>query len=435
MNIILSLKRFPIIFMAGMIISAITSCNNDISEVIWNKYNDTCQRTILVYMIAANSLNLYGNDDIAEMQEAAINNGFNGNRLLIYHQQYSGTPVLKEIKSGTGKIEILKNYDNSVPSLTIERMTEVFADTKNLAPADEYGLILWSHSLGWIMGNKNISDTQSISIGNNIAPLMFGEEKLSGNTFYMDIDELSTALADQNFNFIYFDCCYMACVEVLYELRNVTRFIGASAAEVISEGMPYQKALPYLFSPGQADIVGAINATYQYIDAITGINRTGTFAIFDMQHMDRLAQYTKDFYSFKPTADSTFQPQKFMYETTCYFFDFQHIIENLHLPDDADEDIIEQFEISRQKVLDAIDALTIYKANTPFLWPTYGTHEVELKYFCGISSYYITKYSQAQTRGYYFTSWWNDVSRYQFEAPDTSTQQDNLLANGYKIIL
>ena len=54
------------------------------------------RRTVLVYMIAPNSLGTGGfnADDIEEMLQAARNGGLNGGRLLVYHTSYTQSPTL-----------------------------------------------------------------------------------------------------------------------------------------------------------------------------------------------------------------------------------------------------------------------------------------------------------------------------------------------------
>lgn len=98
-------------------------------------------RTVLVYMVATNNMGTgkYDELDINEMLEAAANGDFNDGRLIVYHAPYRSAPVLKEItKEG---IDTLKIYDEDAVSVKISQMRTVIEDTKELAPADDYGLV------------------------------------------------------------------------------------------------------------------------------------------------------------------------------------------------------------------------------------------------------------------------------------------------------
>lgn len=413
------IKYFLFNVMAVLIGAAVTSCSatfDEKKEPDPDPVEKPASRSILVYMIASNSLNGFDDNDIKEMQKVAKEKGFGDGRLVIYHQKYerSGLPVLKEIKSGSGTIDTLVKYDNQISSLSTDRMSKVISDFKEHAPADDYGIILWSHADGWIVRNSSSSESSGKSNG-GISTLAFGQESISNTSRYMDITDLASVLKGKNFSFVYFDCCYMAGIEVLYEMKDVAPYMVASTIEVIAEGMPYHLTLPYFFSAGDADLIGAVNANYDYVNAKNDENRTGAFAVFDMSKINKLADATRSFYSYHPSAASDFSPQRFMYESTCYYFDFQHIIENLNLPEGTSETTLASFETARKDVLAALEDAVIYKISTDYIWPGYRGQEVKLDHFCGLSSYYLTDKSKSSTRGYNLTSWWNDVAKYLFE--------------------
>lgn len=369
---------------------------------------ETTNRTILVYMVASNSLGSWNYDtaDIKEMTLAAQNGALKGNRLILFHQDTSGEQILKEVSPETGEIVELETLSPDLSSVSSARMEEVIGKVKKYAPADDYGMILWSHANGWIVQSATPDEY-------SVAPLAFGQETLNGKSLYMNTQTLASTLMGKDLSFIYFDCCYMACVEVLYDLIGVTDRVVASTAEVIAEGMPYHLTLPYLFAKGKADLEGAAKAVYDYVNAKTDVNQTGTFAVFDMTKVDALAKATKDFYSLKPVTSSSFSPQRYMYETTCYHFDFGHIIENMN--QNAEGDNSSEFVAARKKVLDAIDDVVTYKAATPYIWPGDRQSEIKVEHFSGMSSNYLTSASRASVKGYDQTAWWNDVARYLFE--------------------
>ncbi|MDE6490143.1 MAG: hypothetical protein K2L49_03185, partial [Muribaculaceae bacterium] len=219
----------------------LNACTSDEQPVL---DSNQVSRTILVYIAATNSLGASSNAyrdqaDIQEMLEAAASSGFNGGRVIVYHHGYKSTnPVLLEI-TPEGAIE-LKAYDTAVSSMDASRMADVISDARTAAPADEYGLILWSHGSGWLEDGIDQS-TEAYSFGEDREWL----ENSSYRKTAMNVTTLADLLGnDRPFSFIYFDCCYMAGIEVVYELRNATDYIVASATELPADGMRYDLNLP-----------------------------------------------------------------------------------------------------------------------------------------------------------------------------------------------
>lgn len=425
------LKTLIYTVIAGTLLPAMTSCELDFDHR--EEPGPTIEgahRSILVYMVASNSLGTgrFDTADIDEMKTFARDNaGWLGNgRLLVYRQPYkyvqnssggnvlsADEPQLFEIMPHTGDTNVIKSYGNDVSSVSEARMREVIADFKAAAPNDEYGLVLWSHSDAWRVHSSSPDPAPTSTLSRSVMPLAFGQETVSGTSYFMNIPTLAGVLTGQDFEFVYFDCCYMASVEVFYEMRNVAPYIVGSAIEVIGEGMPYQLSLPHLFDTDSDYLQHAVEAVYEYVDAKTDENRSGTYSVVDMSKIDRVAAAARAFYSLKPLAPRGFTPQKYMYQNPCYFFDFQHIIENLELPADSDDSFATEFEAKRREVIDAIEDAVVYKANTPYMWP--GYYSIPLDHHSGMSSYYLTSLSQASTQGYNTTAWWKEVGRYQFE--------------------
>ena len=218
----------------------------------------TAERTLLVYMVANNDLGQRGYDDadITEMRAAARSGGLGKGRLLLMHQSSKGRSVLKEINT-KGNIDTLLIYDDAEPTVSIARMTRVFDDMKRLAPAETYGLVLWSHGSGWLEDGWADPDA--------------GKKRAFGldGTRSMNITSLAQALQGRGFDYVYFDCCHMASVEVAYELRNATDYIVGSVTELPNYGMPYDANIPLLLKR-EPDLKGAAANTFNLYDEKTG---------------------------------------------------------------------------------------------------------------------------------------------------------------------
>lgn len=119
-------------------------------------------RTVLIYMLSNNNLgSIYRFDtqNINDMLQVAASGGLNGGNLIIYRDGYDTNPQLIQIRkneSGSAEKAIINEYPDR-NSATTEVMRSVIDETKELFPAKEYGLILWSHSTGWAPGNSSLA--------------------------------------------------------------------------------------------------------------------------------------------------------------------------------------------------------------------------------------------------------------------------------------
>lgn len=378
-----TLNKIISILLLACIAITTYSCNDDPKPA-----PTPIHRTILVYIVANNSLGYghYDSSDLAEMVEASRNNSFNGGRLIIYHSTINQPPTLFEISNG--KAIKLKEYDSSTLSVEASRMQQVITDTKNIAPANDYGLILWSHANGWLQTGIP-DDTLSLS-GPTKTPLAFGDDQEK----QMNITTLAQVVNDENFSFIYFDCCYMSTIEVMYELRNATPYIIASAAEVPADGMPYDYNLPLLFE-NTPNLVGVCATTFDYYNSKNGSIRSCTMSLIDTEYISELASATADIYRLHPSLPADFTAQKFTLDKNCYYFDFGQYIEALSTDNPQ---LLEAWQR-------AIDNVVIYKAATPYMW-----NQLKLTHHSGLSTFILNSASNCSTKGYDQLQWWNDVA-------------------------
>lgn len=340
-------------------------------------------RTVLVYMVSSNSLGSYGydSDDLNEMNIGIVNANPDS-RLLVYRCSYNSDPTLTEITKD-GEV-VLKQYSTSSSSVSIDRMTEVFADMAILAPAEDYGLVLWSHSSGWI-GETGITPS-------HIQPKSFGEDRSKT----MTISDLAIALHGQPFSFIYFDSCYMGNIESLYELRNTAPYIIASPTEIHLDGMPYDINVPAMLD-NNLDLKVIVDNTYNYYNAQSGKNRSCTLALYDMSKIEEVADATESIFANGTSVPAGFTPQLLGTGSTFspYFFDFGHYVTSLT----NDEILIERFN-------QCVDNFVIHKVNTPSV---YFYNFLKLEHFSGLSTYIIKTPDDIHNKGYIYTSWWIDV--------------------------
>lgn len=283
------------------------------------------KRTILVYAVASNSLSSFLNSDMMEMLDAAPSIDWDNYRLLIYRVQRDNdakdkrtVPELMMIaksKDGSYEFKQILKYTDGTPSTSPERITRVITDMTKLAPADEYGLILWSHSSAWFPSNEWQPSPRRY----------FGEDFDGSTRHYCDIPTLANAIPDGIFSFIWFDSCYMANIETAYQMRDkCDRFIG-SVTELTAEGMPYDITLPILLGE-KGDVVKTAKASFDHYNKI---NATITMSVYDMSKLDQLANATHDLYSeFQPLpSNSGLQIYSRIFDPGFYDFgQYSHLI-------------------------------------------------------------------------------------------------------------
>lgn len=108
----------------------------------------------------------------------------------------------------------------------------------------------------------------------------------------MDIRDLHAALP-YTFDFIMFDACSMASVEVLYEIKEKAKYFIASPGEVIANGMPYDKITNDLFSSDPHAYSLLAKKYHSHYNNLSGLHQSATISVIDASKLSYLAQKTK----------------------------------------------------------------------------------------------------------------------------------------------
>lgn len=384
--------RYIIYFFAALLATA--SCGSDEPAPTPPTPTDGT-RTVLVYMAANNSLGSRDCDaaDIEEMLDGASCLSA-GKRVLVFHSPRSGSQKLLEITAqGTKE---LKTYDDGRLAVEASRMREVLADVRTIAPASDYGLVLWSHGSGWL--NDGI-------VGDGDLPQRsFGEEQ----GMSMNIGTLASILRDfGGVEYIYFDCCYMSSAETVYALRGVTGYIVGSATELPLRGMPYDKNLRYLVGGGEANLVAAATETFNFYNALAGSARTCTMSVVKTSALNSLATATAEIYTKSATAlPDGYDPQRFMdvRAERCYYFDLYDYAKALCFTSSGAERF-ESSTASFNAFSSAFGNAVIYAAATPKIW-----NSVDLDRHHGLSTYIFMRPGASSSYRYSTLEWYENVA-------------------------
>lgn len=385
------------ILISGLVFASCEKIEPDPEPV--PEYPKETSRSVLVYMVANNNLgnsySHYDTNDLREMQWAMDSvKGLDG-ELLVFHAPYSDTPVLMRMRTDN-EPDTLKTYtDIGFKCLSEEGMKQVIKDSREFIHARENGLVLWSHGSGWVQDGFEDVSAKRRSYG------VDGDMR-------MNVNSLASVLeSGYNFDWLYFDCCFMNSVEVAYELRNAVPLIIGSATEVPAEGMPYQKNVPEFLKPGGSDPEAAAMSTFKWYDSQVGINRTCTMSAIRTASIDKLAQAVKAIYiASDGTLPSEYSPQRFenVNVSSCRYFDLDNYVQALCI----DTDGTDRFEGAGEALAAfrrAMDEAVIYKAATPKLW-----NVVPLTYHCGLSTYILRNSESVNNKNYDTLSWYADVA-------------------------
>lgn len=211
-------------------------------------------RTVLIYMAGKNDLTNnpynkhYLNNDLEEIKEGSRKLS-STDCLLVFVRRYQKennleTPWLARIQNG----EIVDSVSVTDMGITKtdaracdpEVMEQVMHYAYSHYPATrDYGLVLWSHSTGWLIENE-MPVTRGYGLDNG--------NYVNGSGKWINIPTMKNILAKMpHLKFILADCCYFMCLESLYELRSVADYVIGSPAEIPGKGAPYQEIVPAMF--------------------------------------------------------------------------------------------------------------------------------------------------------------------------------------------
>lgn len=292
-------------------------------------------RTILVYLATDNNLDSYARKNIKDMLKGMEK--LSG-RIVIYMDAYEEEPVLMTIqkRGEEWKLDTIEKYgeeDSTAP----EVLRRVANRVRELYPAASYGLVLGSHGSGWIPEHVRFPGQRMAKRKSADAPLTryFGEDKHRGDGGYrqtgMTVGDLAEALPG-GYRFILFDACLMSNIELAYALRHKTEYILASPAEILIDGFPYQRIMPFLWGE-EPELREVCREYWNYYENYPsgGGWRSGTIALIRTEFLDGLAEEVRGILAGKAESIAGMLPSEvWRYPLINYdqdvFFDFGEYI-------------------------------------------------------------------------------------------------------------
>lgn len=374
--------RFFFLIYSVMIFSA---CHD--SDKIEPEYGE---RTVLIYMAADNNLNKDGETNIKSILKGMEQTA---GRLVIYIDPRYDVPRLLTVKGGKGcRLDTLETYTEE-NSASPEVLARVVKEVQKRYPASSYGLVLWSHGLGWVPPEYSFPGGYAMRLPDPDMPRTkyYAEDEHPRTTgkAYMDIREMAARLPG-HFNFILWDVCFMGGIEVAYELRNKTDYMIASPAEVISDGFPYEKIVPLLWG-GEEAMKQICREYYNHYNKypVNSLWRSAVVGLVKTGELEPLAAKVRTLLAGKTDYARAWHYPLNQGGLPMVFFDFGDYIRKMTTEEEYN---------SFKKLLDRV---VIYKAATEKLFGD----EVPADKFSGLTSYIpFSEWSDMNT--YYYTLDW-----------------------------
>ncbi len=357
----------------------------------------TARRTVLIYMAAQNSLG-YGGGALSNLKQdsieimAARQAVAEEDRLLFFIDD-NRPPRIYEVTRDAVKPRLVKAWAKDVASTSPQTLQETLTWMKEQYPAEEYGLIMWSHADGWLPStDKNYATSPRLKTAR---PFSFGID--DGSRFgsdtgsQMDISDMATAITSAGIHakYIMFDACLMQNLEVAYALRNVADYIVASPIAIPASGGNYTHLVENgFFSNSPTSIVDT------YVADVADPEQSDSYGDFGIvlsclrtNHLQALADALYEALPHstligRQSPDMSGVAKYQNYSNSYYYrphnYDAAHAFERILPPE------------HKARVIAALNELIVNKGATESFWigPGFWTYEtVDLDNYCAVSAF------------------------------------------------
>ncbi len=362
-------------------------------------------RVCILYSAGNNSLNWDLRSDLIDLcdVEAGAYVPYSDSRqalVVIGHFRSPEAPFILNIyRNREGKV--LRDttfFEDSKAVLTDPAvMRNLLLQVKEKFPSEHYGMVLSSHGTGWVPAGKYNTHTVWLK--------SFGEDKdESGEKTEMDITDLPHGIPF-HLDYMLFDACLMGNIESVYELKDLTDYVGASATEVLSDGFDYLKLTNRLLAPQTPSPLQVCKDYIAQYKAKSGDDCSACICLVNTSELGELATLCRTLFAKYRTnlqeADSRkiqrfFRPDGEMHHN--WYFDMEDIARR------AGFDAPDLDELSS-----AIGRCVIYKDHTDsFLIQSSG---FEFEQFCGLGMY-LQNCGLKEFDDFYRTLKWNRDTDY-----------------------
>ena len=270
--------------------------------------------------------------------------------------------------------------------------------------AQHYGIIVGCHGKAWVPADHGAL-SYSARMTNELEDLWipmpgalltrsFGDTGRS-----IDITNFAAAVKAQNYrpDYLLFDACFMANIETLYDLRECTDYVIAAPCEIMAQGFPYERAMPWFFTDGgkEYNLTKVCEAFWNFYmnDATT---KSGCISLAVMAEMEGMKEIMRHI---NAAPQKTYAEELQSYEgmSSHIFYDLGHWVELAC----GDAKLKEDFKAQLDKAFPKAARLS-----TPGFYSAYNGRMNPVAYYSGVSfSEPSDKYTEENKQ----TSWYRDT--------------------------
>ena len=369
------------------------------------------RHALLVFFSGNNSLSGYGTEDLQNFMDAYLPTARDKeNYVMVYYHFTDQTPTLSRLykdRQGQTVEETSKTYPFSTNSASAATLETVIRDAEQAYPAEHHGMILWSHATGFLPAGyynnplESIKGESMMSVEADPYAFMVKSSEPDSKSFAedhgseMELLDLQRALSNFHYDYLIFDCCLMANIEVAYQLRDCCDYLLLSPTEILADGLPYGEITQPLLTLPPEEALRLIGEKYMsYYRGFSGAYRSATITLVKTQEMQRLATACRQIFKDRSDAIMTLDRSKvqpYFRNGWHWYYDLDDFVSQL-----ADGD--EYVEFVR-----ALSDVVVYKDATEHFI------DVDIKKNSGLSIY-IPRPGYTVLNNYYKTLAWNKAT-------------------------
>lgn len=370
------------------------------------------RQMLLVYFAGNNSLAAEGASDYNSIKQNWLPTTRGSEKvMLVFHHFKDETPVLVRLskdRRGNTVEDIIKEYPFDTHSADARTLETVLADAEAAWPSAHHGIVLWSHGSGFLPPGYYINPQERAKgdpVSEEADPYAFlvkaGGDGLKSfaqdeeQNIEMDLIDLRKALSRFHYDFIAFDCCLMANVELAYELRNTCDYLIFSPTEIMSDGFPYDVMVQTIFSQQPEAAMRSVAQSFMaHYRSFSGVYASATISLVRTAGMQALANACQ-------TVFRNHQDQILMLDRSHVQPYFRY---NKHWFYDIDDFVQQVADDGEYQAFNrALNQAVIYRDATDYFI------DLEISHYSGLSIY-IPRREYTVLNNYYKTLAWNQAT-------------------------
>ncbi|MCQ2198233.1 MAG: clostripain-related cysteine peptidase [Paludibacteraceae bacterium] len=347
------------------------------------------EKTTIMFFPWSTNLKTCFLQNINDFHQLIRNNRLNNERVMVCMETSPGEASIMEIKEE--KIVDVMTYKD--PSFTtVEGISNFLNLIHKNAPAKKYSMIVGCHGTAWLPAVE--TSTRCSFSDESEVPLT---RYFGGTTkeYQIEIPVFREGIQNSmipKFEYILFDDCYMANIEVAYELKDVCNHIVASPTEIMAYGFPYHLCGNYLI--GAVNYENVCNEFYKFYSKYS--IPCGTIAVVDCSEIGKLASIMKEINSYSAELDTLDSPiQRMDGYVPTLFYDFGDYVDHLVISDSL------KHEFGNQ-----LSKVVPYKRRTESYFSTFEG-VIPIKSYSGVTTSFPSNHPLAAK--IVNTSWYRDT--------------------------